>query len=217
MADRIVLCVGTKRGLFLFESNRRRQNWKLRGPFLQGWNIYHAVIDTRGAPRLHVASSSDVFACTTFGGSIRSSKFNGARRPPVPPPVLPQQRKWHREWGISSVPRVWHIEPGHRKEKGVLFAGTAPAALFRSEDHGRTWDPVQGLLRHPSRRKWQPGAGGLCLNSIQVDPDEPKRMYIGISSAGSFRTDNGGRTWQGINRGIASLDAITVKDPDGGT
>jgi photosystem II stability/assembly factor-like uncharacterized protein len=203
MADRVTVCVGTKRGLFLLESNHRRHDWKLRGPFLVGWQVYHAILDTRGSPKIHVAGSSDVFGSTSFNGGSKKVKFGGAKKPPIPPKLMPGQLKVARQYGCNITTRIWHIEPGSQKERGVLYAGSAPAALFRSEDGGKTWEPVKGLLRHPTRKDWAPGFGGLCLHSIQVDPENSQRIVIAISAAGAFRSEDGGRTWKSINRAVA--------------
>ncbi len=203
MSDRVVLAVGTKRGLFLFESDRSRRSWKLSGPFLEGWQIYHAVLDTRQSPRLHAGASSDVYGTSTFAARLSDRKFTGAKRPPIPPKPHPAHEKFYKKWGIPRAPRVWHIEPGHRKDRKVLYAGTAPAGLFRSEDEGKTWDPVPGINEHSTRKDWNPGAGGMCLHSIQVDPADSRRMYAAISAAGAFRTDDGGKTWKPINHAVA--------------
>jgi len=211
MADKVVVCAGTKRGLFLFEADRRRSSWTSTGPLLKGWQIYHAVIDTRGTPRLHAAAVSNTFAATTASGDLASRKLEAAKKPPLPPKLLPGQLKWIKQWKLPAEPRIWHIEPGRASEKGVLYAGTAPAALFRSEDDGQTWSEVKGLSRHPTRKSWTPGAGGLCLHSIQLDPRDSGRMYVGISSAGVFRTDDGGTSWRPANKGITGFEGNVLK------
>lgn len=202
MADQVVLCVGTKKGLFLFRSDRKRRTWKREGPFIKGWEINHAVLDTRGTPQIHVAASNSVYATTTYSARLGSAKFQGAKRPPVPPKLLPKHLKISREWKIATEPRVWHIEPGPTRERKVLYAGVAPAALFRSEDGGKTWGEIRSLTNHPSRPEWGPGAGGMCLHSIQIDPGNSKRMLVGISSAGMLRTEDGGKSWTVINKGL---------------
>ncbi len=214
MPDKVVVCAGTRKGLFVLESNRSRSRWKLRDPLLKGWQVYHSVVDTRSTPRLHAAVVSDVFASTVFSGELSGKGLKGAERPPVPPKLLPKQEKMFKQFNIARAPRVWHVEPGPASEKDVLYAGTAPAALFRSGDRGKTWDAVEGLLRHPTRKNWGPGFGGMCLHSIQIDPKNPKRMYIAISSAGAFRTDDGGGHWRAINEGVVRNDP---KDPDAGS
>lgn len=214
MADRVVVCAGTRKGLFILESDRSRSRWKMRDPLLKGWQVYHAVVDTRSTPRLLAAVSSDVFASTVFAGDLSGKGLKGAERPPIPPKLLPGQEKMFKEFNIARTPRVWHVEPGHPSEKKVLYAGTAPAALFRSEDRGRKWEEVKGLTRHPTRKNWTPGAGGMCLHSIQVDPRDAKRLYVAISSAGVFRTDDGGTRWRMLNEGLVRNDP---KDPAAGS
>ncbi|MEM7167381.1 MAG: hypothetical protein AAF581_18105 [Planctomycetota bacterium] len=199
MADKIVLSVGTKRGLFLLESNKRRQRWEIKGPFLKGWSINHAMIDTRGKPRLHVAGWNFTYANATFTADVNGKKFTGCENPPVPPKLTEKQAAQAKEWGISTAERTWLIHPGPAKEKKVLYAGTAPAGLFRSEDRGKSWQPVSGLNEHPSREDWGPGAGGMCLHSFQIDPHDSQKMYAAISAAGAFRTDDGGDSWKPIN------------------
>lgn len=210
MADRVVLSVGTKRGLFLFESDRRREKWSLRGPLLSGWSVYHAFVDTRSTPRIHAAGVSETFATNTFSGDLRKGKLGGAKKPPVPPKAPPSVVKFAKKYSISLAPRVWHVEPGPGDEKRVLYAGTAPAGLFRSEDGGRTWRELSALSRHSTRRKWFPGAGGLTCHSIQVDPRDRDRIYAGISAAGAFRSDDGGDSWTPINRGVRSFEGGVI-------
>jgi hypothetical protein len=215
MADRVVLSVGTKRGLFLFESGAKRDAWKTSGPHLKGWAVYHATVDTRKGARLHAAGSSDTFGTNTFSADVRGRKFVGAKKPPVPPKLPAGAQKFAKKYGIPVTPRVWHIEPSRLSEPGVLFAGTAPAGLFRSEDSGRTWASVEGMTNHPTRKGWMPGAGGMCLHSIQVDPANPRRMWVAISAAGGFRTDDDGRTWKPINRGVKSFTGAVMGSETG--
>ena len=203
MADKVILCVGTKRGLFLLESNRSRRRWKVSGPLLKGWTVQHAMIDTRGTPRLFVAAENFTFASNVFSGPVSGRNLKAADVPPVAPDLNPTARKFAKEYGIDATKRLWLIAPGAPKEKKVLYAGTAPAGLFRSEDRGKSWEPVRGINRHSTRKDWSPGAGGQSLHSIQVDPREPARMYVAISAAGSFRTDDGGKRWKPINDCVA--------------
>jgi len=216
MPDRVVVTVGTKRGLFVLESNSRRERWNLRGPYLKGWSIYHAVVDGRRTPTIHAAANSDFLGCTTFRGDLRGKSFTGTKKPPIPPKLLPGQMKMLKQYGISTAARIWHIEPGRPSERNVLYAGTAPAGLFRTDDGGKTWDAVAGLLRHPSRPTWTPGAGGMCLHSIQLDPAHSGRMFVGISSAGCFRTEDAGKKWTRINQSIPTHEG-KPSDPNAGT
>ncbi len=215
MGDSVIVSVGTKRGLFIFQSDKRRQKWERRGPFIKGWQIYHAVVDTRGTPTVHAAGTAVAFATTTYAGDIRGKKFRGAKKPPIPPKPLPKHLVWTKKYGISMDPRVWHIEPGRASERRVLYAGTAPAGLFRSADDGKTWEPVASINAHPSRKDWNPGFGGMCLHSIQLDPADSRRMYVAISAAGAFRTDDGGKSWKPINRAVAKYVGAPKNDAVG--
>ena len=203
MAQKVVLSVGTKRGLFLLESNKRRSRWTVHGPFLKGWTVHHAMIDTRGKPRLYAAAENYTFGSTVFSADIAGKKFTPADEPPVPPKFSEKQQKMAEEWKIDTTPRTWYLSPGAPKEKRVLYAGTAPAGLFRSEDRGKSWQPVAGINEHPTRENWGPGAGGMSLHSFQIDPHDPKKMYAAISAAGAFRTDDGGENWAPINSCVA--------------
>ena len=204
MARRVLLSVGTKRGLFLLESSGGRKRWNITGPLLKGWTVPHAVVDTRGAPRLHAAASSYTYAATTLSADLGKLAFKPAKQPPAFPKLNPSAAKFVKRYGLDASNRIWNITPGPEREKRVLYAGTAPAGLFRSGDRGQSWEPVEGLNRHPTRKDWAPGAGGQCLHSIQIDPHDADRMYVAISAAGAFRTDDGGKKWKPINSCVAS-------------
>ena len=204
MAKKVVLSVGTKRGLFLLESGKGRKKWNLRGPFLKGWSVPYAMIDTRSAaPRIHASASHMAYGSTTLSADIAGKKFTQAEKPPEFPKLNPKSAKFAKMYGISKENTVWIIAPGPAKQKRVLYAGTAPAGLFRSEDRGKSWEPVTALNEHKTRKDWNPGAGGQALHSFQIDPDEPKRMYAAISAAGAFRTEDGGESWDSINSNVA--------------
>lgn len=184
-----LLLIGTKKGLFLLTSEDGRQTWKLSEPMLKGKEINHAIRDPRTGRIFATANDawfgSEISYSDDLGATWTSSKKNPA----------------FTEASGLKLDRIWHIEPGRASEPGVLYAGVAPAALFRSADGGETWDEVEALSKHPTRERWHPGAGGLCLHSIQLDPHNPARMYVGISAVGVFRTDDAGATWQTANRG----------------
>jgi photosystem II stability/assembly factor-like uncharacterized protein len=179
--SRFVL-VGTKKGLFTIRDG------DFAGPELTGWSIFHAISDPLNGA-LYAASNNWV-----YGGTVHRSEDGG--------------RRWERSEPIElpglELGEIWHVEPGPASEPDALYLGTAPGALFRSGDSGRSWAPVPGLVEHPTRDRWQPGAGGLCCHSIQIDPRAPERMYAAISAAGSFRTDDGGDSWTPINAGVAA-------------
>ncbi|HVY70058.1 MAG TPA: sialidase family protein [Verrucomicrobiae bacterium] len=188
MAQRVLLLVGTKKGLF-FLGSEDRVKWQSEGPFLPGKEINHAARDPRTG-RIF-ATSNDAW----FGSEISWSADNGktwqsAKKSPGFP-----------EGSNLKLDRIWHIEPGRAGEPGVLYAGVAPATLFRSEDNGETWNEVTGLSSHPTRSEWHPGAGGLCLHSIVLDHNDANRMFVGISAVGVFRSNDNGATWSTANRG----------------
>jgi photosystem II stability/assembly factor-like uncharacterized protein len=187
----LLVLVGTRKGLFLLSGDESRRDWKLDGPFLTGWSVFHAVLDPRDGA-IHAATNNEV-----YGATVHRSDDGG--------------RTWTRaeELGLPEdsglkLEKTWHVEPGRADEPGVLWLGAAPGVLFRSDDGGVTWQVNEGLLRHPTREQWNPGAGGMCCHSIQLDPDEPDRLYIGISAAGVFRSEDGGESWTPANKGTAA-------------
>ena len=178
---RLVL-VGTKKGLFTIRDG------ELGGPELTGWSIFHAVRDPRDGT-LYTASNSGV-----YGGTVHRSADGGHTWDRSEPIELPGH----------ELGELWHVEPGHASEPEALYLGATPGALFRSDDSGHTWQRVTGLTEHPTRERWQPGAGGMCCHSIQVDPAAPSRLYAAISAAGSFRSEDAGESWTPINAGVAA-------------
>ncbi len=197
----ILLLVGTSKGAFIFRSDERRRKWSLDGPFFRGLNVHHFVLDPRDRETLFAATFSDWWGC-----DIQRSRDGG--------------RTWQRtKGGVRyaknsglSVKCVWHIRPGSSRERGVVYAGVDPAGLFRSEDGGNTWEEVLGINRHPTRKRWFPGKGGLILHSIVPESSDGSKMSIAISAAGVFRTENGGRTWEPRNRGTRA-DFLPNKFP----
>ncbi len=189
MAERL-LCVGTAKGLFLLTSDDSRREWNIDGPHLPGLEINHAVLDPRTRKLFATANSpwfgSRISYTTDLGKTWTDSETSPAFSPD----------------GDLKLDRVWHIEPGREEQPDVLYAGVAPAALFRSQDGGATWQEMKGLTSHPSRERWQPGAGGLCLHTILLDPADANRMWVGISAVGVFRSTDGGETWETMNKGV---------------
>lgn len=184
----MLLLAGTKKGLFLYTSADRGQ-WRIHGPFLRGKEIHHAIRDSRTG-RIFATSNDSWFGSEIVYSDDFGATWTVAKRGPA----------FAEDSGLK-VERIWHIEPGAASTPGVLYAGVAPAALFRTGDGGETWDEVTGLTAHPTRPRWHPGAGGLCLHSIQVDAANPERVFVGISAVGVFRTEDGGATWRAVNRG----------------
>lgn len=200
--NRCLLVVGTKKGLFLLASPDRTR-WELTGPFQTGREINHAIYDVRTGTIFATVNDAwfgcEISRSTDFGKSWQIARQN---------PAFAADSHYQLE-------RIWHIEPGRLREPKVLYAGVAPAALFQSRDGGETWSEVASLTNHPSRSRWQPGAGGLCLHSIAVDPAKQNRMFVGISAVGVFRTDDGGETWQPANKGTRA-EFLPEKFPEFG-
>ncbi|MFQ6013289.1 MAG: WD40/YVTN/BNR-like repeat-containing protein [Thermoplasmata archaeon] len=190
-----IVSVGTRKGLFLFHS-RDRKRWHARGPFFEGDDVMHAILDPRDGESLWVAVRTGhwgptVQRSTDFGASW----VRGEENP-----------RYEKESGLS-VKRVWHVEPGL---EGELWAGVEPAGLFRSDDEGRTWQAIPGFNDRPDRKDWEPGGGGLCLHTILPYPGDPKRMLVGISAVGVLGTNDGGASWRVMN-GAVRADFLPQK------
>ncbi len=199
----VVLSVGTKRGLFLLTS-RDRRTWKTDGPFHVGKRVYHATLDMRNGPRLYAAANGDFLGCHVHC----SDNFGKTWKEPEAGIAFPEAS------GLS-LKNIWVIEPGRASEPDVVYCGVDPAALFVSRDRGNTWTMNEALENHPTRRRWEPGFGGLCLHSIVTHPTDPRRMWVAISAVGVMRTDDGGQTWVFCNKGTRA-DFLPDKYPEFG-
>jgi BNR/Asp-box repeat len=188
-----LLLVGTMKGAFVLRGDATRKSWDIGGPYFPGRAIYAFAYDNRkGRNRLWTAVNS------SYWGSYLSSSDDFGRTWTEP-----------ETYGVkfpadadAAVKQIWQIVPGNADEPDTLYAGVEPAALFRSDDAGKTWSLVKGLYHHPHRPLWQPGGGGLCLHTILPDPSNKKRMHIAISTGGVYRTDDGGANWQPRNVGV---------------
>jgi hypothetical protein len=195
--------VGTRKGAFVLVSDGRRSRWEVCGPYFGGWEVYHVKGSPADPNRLYASQCSG-----WFGQVIQRSNDGGATWEPVGNRFVydgePGTHLWYdgttRPWEFT---RVWHLEPSP-DDPDTVYAGIQDAALFRSTDGGQSWEELAGLRRHDSASSWQPGAGGMCLHTILIDPRNRDRMYTAISAAGAFRTDDGGTTWRPINRGLRS-------------
>src|SRR4029079_2448808 len=202
--------VGTRKGAFVLTSDGRRDAWNVSGPHFAGWEIYHLKGSSADPNRIYASQSSG-----WFGQVMQRSDDGGATWEPVGKKFtydgVPGTHQWYdgtpHPWEFK---RVWHLEPS-LSDPETVYAGVEDAALFRSTDGAQTWHELPGLRGHGSGSRWQAGAGGLCLHTIVLDPANPKRMFIAISAAGAFRTDDGGQTWRAINRGLRSQG---IPDPD---
>ena len=195
--------VGTRKGAFILTSDARRSRWEVAGPHFGGWELYHLKGSPVDPNRLYASQSSG-----WFGQQIQRSDDGGTTWEPVGNQFtydgVPGTHQWYdgtpHPWAFK---RVWHLEPS-LTDPDTVYAGVEDAALFRSSDGGRTWQELPGLRGHGSGSRWQPGAGGLCLHTILLDPSHPGRILIAISAAGAFRSDDSGGTWRPINRGLRS-------------
>jgi photosystem II stability/assembly factor-like uncharacterized protein len=195
--------VGTRKGAFVLTADGKRQQWKVSGPHFAGWEIYHLKGSAADPDRVYASQSSG-----WFGQVIQRSNDGGTTWEAVGNEFaydgVPGTHQWYdgtqHPWAFA---RVWHLEPS-LTDPDTVYAGVEDAALFRSADGGRTWQELSGLRRHPSGCNWQPGAGGMCLHTILLDPSDPARIFIAISAAGAFRSDDAGKTWRPVNRGLRS-------------
>jgi photosystem II stability/assembly factor-like uncharacterized protein len=199
----VLMTVGTKRGLFLLSSTDR-ERWDVEATALKGTRVYNAALDQRDGQRLFAADNGDF-----FGTFLRySDDFGQTWQEPKRGIQFPADSG-------QKLKNIWVIEPGRSSEPGTIYAGVDPASLWVSADNGETWEPNVGLLSHPTREQWQPGAGGLCLHSIVPDPSNANRMWIGISAVGCMRTDDGGQTWVFANKNTRA-DFMPDKYPEFG-
>jgi hypothetical protein len=232
--SRVRLLAGTKKGAFILTSDGTRKQWDVSGPHFAGWEMYHL----KGSPvepnRIYASQTSSWFGQIIQRSDDGGKTWNQPGTPPGEPTTTPdgmpkgESNKFvydtspetgkplttHQHYDGTQRPwefkRVWHLEPS-LTDPDTVYAGIEDAALFRSNDGGQTWQELSGL-RDVKGSLWQPGAGGMCLHTIVQDPSNPRRIYIAISAAGTFRTDDGGMTWRAINRGLKSK--YELPDPD---
>jgi len=200
----IHVLAGTKKGAFIFQSDLRRRRWKMSGPFFENSPVFHMAFDDRDGKTMYAAVNSGHFGPTIHRSKNYGRSWENSRNPPRFP-----------ESSGLKVENIWHVEPGHVNEPRVVYAGVDPAALFRSEDGGDSWVFNENLNNHPTRPKWEPGNAGLCLHSIVIDPSNRKRMYLGISAVGVFKTVDGGETWTLKNKNVRA-DFMPNKYPEFG-
>ncbi len=224
--------IGTKKGGFIATSDGKRQKWDISGPLFGGWEVYHMKGSPVDPNRIYASQTSGWFGQiiqrSDDGGKTwntpgskpeelkgeggmpkgESNKFVYDQSPQTGKPLTT-----HQHYDGTAKPwefkRVWHLEPS-LSDPNTVYAGVEDAAIFKTTDGGKTWNELAGL-RDAHGDKWAPGAGGLGLHTILIDPKNPNRMYIAISAAGAFRTDDAGKTWKPINKGLKS---DYIPDPD---
>ena len=201
--SQVRVLVGTRKGAFILTSDGARQQWKVDVPHFPGWEMYNLKGSPVDTDRLYASQSN-----AWFGQIIQRSDNGGASWTVVDNTFtydgIPGTHLWYdgtpHPWAFK---RVWHLEPS-LTERDVVYAGVEDAALFKSSDGGASWAELSGLRKHGTGSQWQPGAGGMCLHTIVIDPVDAQRMYVAISAAGAFRTIDGGATWTPINKGLRS-------------
>jgi len=195
--------VGTRKGAFILTSDGKREDWTVNGPLFAGWEMYHLKGSPAEPNRIYASQSSG-----WFGQTMQRSDDGGASWTPVGNKFTYEGVPGTQQWDDGTAhpwefKRVWHLEPS-LTDPETVYAGVEDAALFKSTDGGATWQELAGLRGHGTGPRWQPGAGGMCLHTIILDPSDAGRMYIAISAAGAFRTDDGGVSWKPINKGLVS-------------
>ncbi|MBI4570750.1 MAG: exo-alpha-sialidase [Chloroflexi bacterium] len=196
MSGRVHLLVGTRKAAWIYSSDEKRERWQISDPIMHAWTVHHMAADLRrDPPRLYAAANH-----WAWGRSVSYSDDLGKTWEQRSPGLA-----FPQDMGIA-VENVWHVEPGHASQQGVVFAGTQPGGLFRSEDWGQSWAPVESLNRHKYRPFWGPtgGVGASSVHSVQVDPRDPNRIYVSVSSGGTYVTEDGGQTWGLCSHGVAA-------------
>jgi photosystem II stability/assembly factor-like uncharacterized protein len=222
--SKVRVLVGTRKGAFILTSDGKRKQWEVSGPHFAGWEIYHLKASPVDPNRIYASQSSawfgQVIQRSSDGGKTWETPGNELTKTPEGMPGVSNRFVYdtssengkplttHQWYDGTQHPwefkRVWHLEPS-LTDPETVYAGVEDAALFRSTNDGQSWHELPGLRGHSTGTQWQPGAGGMCLHTIILDPKNANRMFIAISSAGAFRTDDGAKTWRPINRGLHTL------------
>ena len=199
MAEKKVrVLLGTRKGTYIVESDTKRRNWKVRPPSNSGRDIFHVTADPRWPGTLYSAVNSGFWGPIVYRSSNWGKTWEEIATP-LTPPSKGREPSFESDTSSPTAKRpivnLWHIAPGHRSEPQTVFIGVDPHMLFRSDDRGSSWSPVASINDNPGRKDWNGGAGGPCLHTILIDPRDRRRMYIGMSAVGTFRSDDSGEHW----------------------
>src|SRR5438874_2440238 len=224
--SKVRVLVGTRKGAFVLEADGQRKKWNVSGPHFAGWEIYHVKGSPANPERLYASQTSGWFGQIIQRSDDGGKTWHQPGTPPGEPTTTPEgmPKGESNKFVYDSTPetgkpltthqwydgkqhpwefkRVWHLEPS-LDDPDTVYAGVEDAAIFRTTDGAQNWKELPAL-RDAHGPKWQPGAGGMCLHTILLDPTNPQRIFIAISAAGAFRTDDGGKSWKPITRGLKS-------------
>jgi photosystem II stability/assembly factor-like uncharacterized protein len=203
--DKVRILVGTRKGTYVVEGDTKRKDWKVGPVAHTGDEVYHVVADPRHPGDIY-AAVNNMF----WGPEVQRSRDWGKKWKEIATPLAPKKKDRKPEMNDSepsapvqrALTRLWHIEPGLAGEPNTLYLGADPHLLFRSSDLGSSWEPIESINNHPAKKDWAPGFGGACLHTILVDPRDSRRLYIGLSAVGTFRSDDGGLSWKPTNKGV---------------
>ena len=212
--SKIRLLVGTRKGAFILTSDGKRQKWEVNGPHFAGWEMYHLKGSPKAPDRIYASQTSG-----WFGQMIQRSDDGGKTWEPVGNEFKYEGNPGTHQWYDGTqhpweFKRIWHLEPSPT-DPDTVYAGAEDAAMFRTTDGGKSWHELAGL-RSVKGNLWAPGAGGMGLHTILINPKNPQQIYVAISAAGSFRTDDGGKTWKPITKGLKSNYELPDPDADVG-
>jgi hypothetical protein len=204
-SEKVQILVGTRKGTYVVDGDSRRRTWKVRPVAHEGEEVYHVVADPRHPGDLYAAVNNSF-----FGPQVQRSRDGGKKWKEIATPLTPfgKDRKFSMDEENPNQPvqrplnNLWHIEPGLASEPNTLYLGADPHLLFRSSDLGASWEPIDALNNHPNKKNWAPGFGGACLHTILIDPRDARRLYVGLSAVGTFRSDDGGSSWKPTNKGV---------------
>jgi len=196
--------VGTHKGAFVLTSDGARKKWDVSGPHFAGWEIYHLKGSPVDPDRIYASQCSG-----WFGQLIQRSNDGGKTWEPVGKEFTYDGATGTHQWYDGTqhpweFKRVWHLEPS-LTDPDTVYAGVEDAAIFRTTDGAQSWQELSGLRCHESGPRWAPGAGGMGAHTILLDRSHPDRIFVAISAAGVFRTDDAGKTWRPVTKGLRSL------------